>query len=137
MGSIRKEATVHVPVEQAWAALRDVAHPDRLFAGVLRDARLEGDQRTVTFANGMTVRERILDVDEATRRLAYGVMGKFEHHSASMQVIPEGNDRTRFIWIADMLPDDQMQGVSQLMEQGARAFVKNLEAGGLSVVGGR
>lgn len=129
MGSIRKEAAVHVPASEAWASLRDVAHPDRTFAGVLTDARLEGDTRTVTFANGMVVQERILDVDEPTRRIAYGVVGRFDHHSASMQIIPEGQSRCRFIWITDMLPNEQLQGVAQLMEQGTRAFVKNLEAG--------
>jgi hypothetical protein len=128
MGSIRQEATVQVPVEQAWEALRDVAHPDRLFAGVLTDATLEGTHRTVTFANGKVVRERILDVDEANRRVAYGVIEAFEHHSASMQVFAEGQDRCKFIWIADMLPDERMPGVAQLMEQGTRAFVQNLEA---------
>jgi carbon monoxide dehydrogenase subunit G len=136
MGSIRRETTVRVPAESAWAALRDVAHPDQLFAGVLTDASLVGNARTVTFANGMIARERILDVDDATRRVAYCVVGMFEHHSASMQIVPEGEGRCRFIWIADLLPDEQMQMVAPLMEQGTKALVKNLEAGRLSAARG-
>jgi hypothetical protein len=132
MGSIRREATIRVPAEAAWGALRDVAHPDRIFAGVLTDATIAGNARTVTFANGMVARERIIDVDDATRRVAYCVVGMFEHHSASMQVIPEGDGRCRFIWIADMLPDDQMEGVATLMEQGTKALVKNLESSQMS-----
>src|SRR5687767_3840147 len=99
MGSIRREAAVRVSAEEAWAALRDVAHPDQVFAGVLTDASLAGNERTVTFANGMVARERILDVDNAIRRVAYCVVGIFEHHSASMQIVPEGAGRSRFIWI--------------------------------------
>ncbi len=132
MGSIRREATIRVPVETAWAALRDVARPNRLFAGVLTDATIAGNARTVTFANGMVARERIIDVDDATRRVAYCVVGMFEHHSASMQVIPEGEGRCRFIWIADLLPDAQMDGVASLMEQGTKAMVRNLERSELS-----
>lgn len=132
MGSIRKETTVRVPAGEAWAALRDVAHPDQLFAGVLTDAQLDGNKRTVTFANGLVAHEVILDIDDPTRRVAYAVVGVFEHHSASMQVIPEGEGRCRFIWIADMLPDEQMKNVETLMQQGTKALVKNLEAGQLS-----
>ena len=44
---------------------------------------------TVTFANGMVVRERIVDIDQQRRRLCYAVLGDmFEHHSASMQILP-------------------------------------------------
>jgi hypothetical protein len=132
MGSIRREAAIRVPVETSWAALRDVAHPDRLFAGVLTDATIAGNARTVTFANGLVVRERIIDVDDVARRVAYCVVGRFEHHSASIQVIPEGEGRCRFIWITDLLPDEQMEGVALLMDQGTKALVRNLESSRMS-----
>jgi hypothetical protein len=128
MASIRKEAIVHVPAEQAWAALRDVAHPDKVFAGVLTKAHLEGDIREVTFANGMVVKERIVDVDDERRRIAYAVMdGVFEHHSASMEIIPQGADACRFVWITDLLPDDKASMVAPLVDQGSQALVRNLE----------
>jgi hypothetical protein len=58
MASIQKELIIEVDAGRAWSALRDVAHVDRLFAGVLTSACLDGDVRTVTFANGLVVRER-------------------------------------------------------------------------------
>ena len=43
--------------DRAWAALRDVGNAHRAFAGVLTDARLDGDRRVVTFANGVVAKE--------------------------------------------------------------------------------
>ena len=64
MASIHHEQSVEVGVGTAWGALRQVGDAHRLFAPVLADGHLDGDTRTVTFANGMVARERILDVDE-------------------------------------------------------------------------
>ena len=129
MASIYSEKTVRVPVDKAWAALSDIANPHRLFAGVLTDAKIDGKVRTVTFANGMVAQERIIDVDGKRRRVAYTVLGDmFEHHSASMEIVPDGPDRCRFIWTTDLLPDDRVQMVAPLMEQGAQALVRTLES---------
>jgi hypothetical protein len=128
MASIHSEKVVQVPAGEAWRALRDIANPHHVFAGVLTDARLEGDVRTVTFANGMVAQERIVDVDDWDRRLAYTVVGDmFEHHSASMQIVPEGAHRCRFVWTTDLLPDEAAKTVAPLVEQGAQALVRNLE----------
>lgn len=128
MASIRREETIQVSAEQAWAKLRDVGSPHHLFAPVLVDGRIDGDIRTVTFADGMVVRERIVDLDEEGRRVAYAVIdGMFEHHSASMQIIPDGAGRCRFVWISDFLPNESMQLVAPLVEAGSLALVRNLE----------
>jgi hypothetical protein len=129
MASIHHEKIVRVPADKAWAALRDVAHPHDLFAGVLTDAHIDGDVRTVTFANGMVAQERIIDVDDRRRRVAYTVLGDmFEHHSAAMEIVPDGPDRSRFIWTTDLLPAERVQMVRPLVEQGAEALARNLEA---------
>ena len=129
MASIYCEKTVRVPADKAWAALRDIGNPHRLFAGVLTDARIDGKVRTVTFANGMVAQERIIDVDDRRRRVAYTVLGDmFEHHSASMEIVPDGPDRSRFLWTSDLLPDERVQMVGPLMEQGAQALVRTLES---------
>src|SRR3712207_1283812 len=102
MTTIWHEARLDVAADQAWHALRQTDRAHELFAGVLVDARMEGDVRTVTFANGLVVRERIVTVDDARRRIAYAVIGDlFEHHMASMQILAEGGTGCRFIWITD------------------------------------
>ncbi|MGH6734641.1 MAG: SRPBCC family protein [Methyloceanibacter sp.] len=131
MASIRREEIVEVPADKAWSALRDVGRPHALFADVLVDGSIDGDIRTVTFANGMVVRERIVDIDEASKRVAYAVIdGVFEHHSASMQIVPDGEGRCRFVWVSDFLPNEKMALVAPLVESGATALVRNLETAG-------
>ncbi len=79
---------------------------------------------------GMVARERIADIDNERRRVAYTVIGDmFEHHSASMEIGPVGPGRCRFVWISDFLPNERMAMVAPLVEQGSRALVRSLEAG--------
>jgi hypothetical protein len=128
MGSIWWEEAIAVPAAQAWAALRRVGEAHRLFSPVLTDATMEGDVRTVTFASGMVVRERILSVDETRRRVAYTVLGPmFEHHSASMQIVAVDDASCCFVWITDFLPDGIGSTVEPLVRQGSRALVDNIQ----------
>jgi Polyketide cyclase / dehydrase and lipid transport len=129
MASIHHEIFLEVAAETAWAALRDFGAAHRLFAGVLTDGHLDGDIRTVSFANGMTVREQILDIGEADRRLAYAVIDNvFDHHSASMQIVAAGQGRCRFVWITDFLPAAKGTMVKPLVEQGSAAMKRVLES---------
>ena len=129
MASIRKEIVIDVGAEPAWDALRRVGEPHTLFAPVLTGAAVEGDVRTVHFANGMVVRERILDVDEENRRVAYAVVdpqGMTFHH-ASMQLEIAGPGRCAFVWITDFLPAEAAAALQPLIDQGADALKRNLE----------
>lgn len=129
MASIYKEVAVDVDPETAWSALRRVGEAHKLFAPVLVDGQLNGDTRTVKFANGMVARERILDVDDQKRRVAYTVVdgpGMLYHH-ASMQVVDAGPGRCRFVWITDFLPRGIEGNLTPLIEQGANALKNNLE----------
>jgi hypothetical protein len=129
MASIHREAELNVDAARAWARLRAVGDAHKLFAPVLVDGKLDGDTRTVRFANGMVVQERILDVDEERRRVAYTVLdapGVTFHH-ASMQIVDAGPGRCRFIWITDLLPGEARDAIAPLVEEGTRALQTNLE----------
>ena len=129
MTSIHREELIHRSAAEAWSMLRHPGDAAALFAPVLTDSSLEGDIRTVTFADGKVVRERIVDLDDQRRRLSYTVLGDmFEHHSASMQIVPVDDLTCRFVWISDLLPDDRAALVGPLMEQGSKALVANIEA---------
>ena len=128
MSAIWWEETIAVPAEIAWASLRRVDLAHELFAPVLVDGSISGEVRTVTFANGMVVRERIVDVDEARRRISYAVLdGVFEHHNASMQIVPVDAESCRFVWITDFLPAEKADMVKPLVEQGSKALAGNIE----------
>ena len=130
MSSIWWEEMIAVPAEIGWASLRRVDRAHELFSPVLVDGRISGDIRTVTFANGLVVRERIVDVDEARQRICYTVLdGVFEHHSASMQIVPIDAKTCRFVWITDFLPAEKGDMVKPLVEQGSKALARNIERG--------
>ena len=128
MATIHKEFIVGVPVHAAWDVVRDVGEVHRRLApGILLDAKLDGDARVVTFANGLVARELIVTVDDEARRLAYAsVGGRAKHHNSSMQVFPHG-DETRFVWITDVLPDELAESIRSLVEQGSAIMKRTLE----------
>jgi len=130
MASIRIERIVHAPAEQVWDAIRDVGGlHTRLVPGFVVDTVLEGDARLVTFGNGMTAREIIVDLDDARRRFAYSVRTEtLSHHSATNEVFDEGEGRCRFVWVADLLPDAAAPAVEQMMDRGADVLKATMEA---------
>jgi hypothetical protein len=129
VASIQQRTELAVSADTAWAAMRAVGDAHTLFAPVLEDANLQGDTRTVRFANGMVLHERILNVDEATRRVAYTALDGpgMTYHHASMQIVDDGPGRSTFVWITDFLPADVAGALAPLIEQGTRALKANLE----------
>ena len=129
MASIHHQVAVEVSTDKAWAALRVVGEAHKLFAPVLVDGRLEGDIRTVRFANGMVLRERIIDIDDDRRRVAYSALDApgLTFHHASMQIVEAGPGRCQFVWITDFLPAEARNNLLPLIEQGTSALKKNLE----------
>jgi uncharacterized protein YndB with AHSA1/START domain len=130
MASIRKEITIDASPEDVWAAVRDWgALHERLVPGFVVDTRLDGEDRIVTFFNGATVRELLVDLDDDARRLVWSVVdGPYTHHNASTQVFPDDEGGTRFVWIADLLPDALAERTDALMGQGTSVVKKTLEA---------
>ena len=130
MASIHREVSIDADPDAVWDALRDVgAVHQRLAPGFVTDVRLEEGARVVTFGNGMVARELIVDVDDNARRLAWSVVGgRMTHHNASAQVFSENENRTRFVWIADLLPHEMAPAITQMIEQGLAVIKRTLEA---------
>ena len=131
MASIRKEMSLRARLEAVWDAVRDVgAIHTRLAPDFVTDTRLERDARIVTFANGMTAKELIVDVDDQARRLVWAVVeGRPRHHNGSIQIFPEG-EGCRLIWIADLLPNELAPAISGMMQHGMEAMKRKLDGGG-------
>jgi carbon monoxide dehydrogenase subunit G len=129
MASIEREISIAAHPDLVWDALRDVgAIHRRLAPGFVTDVKLEPGARVVTFGNGMVVRELILSVDERRRRVAWSATGgRLTHHNASAQVFATGDGHTRFVWIADILPDELEPAIAGLIEQGLQAIKRTLE----------
>jgi hypothetical protein len=134
MASILKEIIIEALPEKVWDAVRDVGSVHkRLAVGFVTDTRLDEEARIVSFANGMVVRELIVDIDDKARRIAYAVVGgRFKHHNASMQILAEGAERARLVWITDLLPNELAGPIGDMVEQGAEVMKKTLEVGSAS-----
>ena len=130
MASIRREISLQAAPDTVWAAVRDIgAIHERLCPGFVVNTVLEEGARLVTFGNGMVVREVIVDLDEAARRLVWSARSeRLAHHNASMQVFDEGNGRSRAVWTCDLLPHEAAPGVAAMIDQGMAAMKKMLEA---------
>lgn len=130
MASIRNEIAVHRPAGLVWDAIRDVGAIDkRLVPGFVVGCRLEGDSRYLTFGNGMTIREIIVAVDDATMRHAWSARGEpFTHHNASIQVFAEGESACRLVWIADVMPHEVATAISGMIVQGLEVMKATLES---------
>ena len=129
MASVHREIVIRRPLADVWDALADVgALHTRLAPGFVADCRLEPGARIVTFANGMVARELIVDVDPERRRVAWSVVGgRLSHHNASAQVFAEGSGATRFVWIADFLPDEHAAAIATMIDHGMTAIKRHLD----------
>ena len=128
MASIHKDISIDASPGDVWDAVRDFgAVHTRLAPGFVVDSRLDGDTRIVTFANGNVAREQLVDCDEARRRLVYAIANeRVSHYSASVQVIADGETRSRLIWIVDVLPNAIAPYIDGQMDLGAAAVQKSL-----------
>lgn len=131
MASIRNEIPLAASAEAVWGALRDFGELHRrLVPGFVTDCRIDGDARVVTFANGMTARELLVDCDDKTRRLAYAIVGgRATHYGASAQVFEAGPDACRLLWIIDLLPNELAGPIAAMAAQGGEAMKRHFGAG--------
>jgi hypothetical protein len=127
MASIHKDIPIDAPAHEVWDAVRDFgAVHTRLAPGFVIDTKLDGESRIVTFANGMVARELLVDCDDERRRLVYAVISeRVTQHSASIQIVADGETRCRMIWITDLLPHTIAPYVSSQMDLGAAAVQKS------------
>src|ERR1700749_4393738 len=130
MASIHKDIPIDAPAHEVWDAVRDFgALHTRLVPGFVLDTKLDGDVRIVTFANGTVAREQLVGSDDARQRPAYTIARvRVKKHSASVQIVADGEANCRMLWTTDVLPHEIAPYISGQMDQGAaavqRAFAK-------------
>lgn len=131
MASIHKEFVVDAAPDQVWDVLADFgAVHQRLAPGFVTDTRLDADTRTVAFADGTIVTERLVDLDPASRRVAYSIVGGHlhpAHHHASMQALPAENGKTLFVWHTDVLPETLVAPIAESVDRGSTVIQRALE----------
>ncbi|WP_454195544.1 SRPBCC family protein [Nocardia sp. Marseille-Q1738] len=134
MASIHKEFVADATPDEVWDVLSDFgAVHERLAPGFVTGTQLNADIRTVTFADGTVVCERLVDLDPLSRRVAYTNVGGSlhpSHHHASMQALPEKGGRTLVVWHTDVLPDALAAPIAEFVEHGSTVMCRALMLGG-------
>lgn len=131
MASVHRTIHIHAPATRVRNALEDVgALHTRLVPGFVLDCSLDGETRSVTFANGIKAKELIVDVNSGLMRVSWAAVGgRLTHHNASAQVIPSGDESCDVVWIADLLPHEMAAPIAAMIEQGLMAMKKFQESG--------
>ena len=124
MASIHKDILIDAPAHDVWDAVRDFgALHRRLVPGFVLNTKLDGEARIVSFANGTVARELLVDCDDARRRLVYAAISeRVKQHSASVQVIADGETRCRLLWTVDVLPHEIAPYIDAQMDHAAGAM---------------
>jgi hypothetical protein len=90
---------------------------------------LDGPVRTITFADGFTVKEQLVTSDDELHRLTYSATGgRAQHHNAALQLSSLGDCLTHFIWVTDILPSDAKNSIEKMVEIGITAIQNTLES---------
>jgi carbon monoxide dehydrogenase subunit G len=130
MALLRTEISIAAGPADVWDVIRDfAAGPLRMAPGFVVGCEADADVRVVTFADGVVVHERFVELDDAERRIVYGVVGgsvQPDHDTAQMQVVPEDGG-CRFIWTRELRPDELAPGFQVAMDRGAEVIKRTLE----------
>lgn len=129
MATLRREIPVLDGAASVWQSLRDFGQVHTKVApGFLTGLEMDNGDRIVTFFNGLVARERLVTLDDETRRLVYAVVeGRASHYNAAVQVLPEA-DGCRVIWTIDLLPDELAPAIGAMMDKAAESMTKALSA---------
>ena len=131
MASIQKEIMSASSADDVWDAVRDFgAVHMRLAPGFVTEAVMDGDSRLVTFSNGTSAREILVDCDDVKQRLVYAIVSeRIRQHSASVQIYEAGDKQSKFVWTVDVLPNEIAPYISGQMDLSIAAMKKRLENG--------
>lgn len=134
MASLIRETIIDTDPAHAWDALADFGRVDtRLASGFVTSCTEdEPGVRTLRFVTGAVAREVLVGLDATARRLAYTVTDSplgATHYNGAAQIVAE-DGRTRFVWVADVLPDELTEALGPLMDHGIQAIKATLERSG-------
>jgi carbon monoxide dehydrogenase subunit G len=105
MASGSVECELKVSADEAWGAVGDFAGVDKIFPD-LESLEIEGDDRVLGMF-GMKIRERLVERDDANRRLVYSIVDgvPVDSHQGIITV-EEVGDGSKVIWAYEVTPDE-------------------------------
>lgn len=115
MADAQAEITIDASPEVTWTIVRDFHGLAEWMPGI-DESVAEGDDRVLSMM-GMSIRERLVALDEDGKAITYSIVegAPVESHEATITVIEEG-DGCRVVWSVTATPDEMaglMQGIYQ------------------------
>lgn len=103
-GTIRHEIRIHRPADTVWKLAGDASRLHEWFPGIV-DCTVDGDQRTIVTASGISMPEEILVCDDVQRRFQYRLkMPMFTHHRGTIDVIDLHDDTCLAVYSTEADP---------------------------------
>jgi carbon monoxide dehydrogenase subunit G len=122
MATATAELTMSATPDAVWAILRDYHGLDTWMPGIEK-SETDGDDRVLSMM-GMTIRERLVKMDEDGKSVSYSIVDgvPIESHEATITVFP-ADGGSRVTWDVTATPDE-MAGLMQGMYQQALESLK-------------
>lgn len=132
MASVVHDIRIAADPGEVWDAVRDFGALHRRVApGLVTDTVIDDGPplaRIVSFADGTVLRELIVAVDDARRRLVWAIDGPpVDHHNGALQVFDDAGG-SRVVWTADVLPAALAEPFGNLMQHGLATMKTTLES---------
>ncbi len=127
MATITKTIPAKSGAVAAWQKISDIGAVDKL-VDMIAACSLEGDTRVCTLPDGQEIKERIITVDEAAKRVVYTVTDgplPLEFHCASVQVTG-ATGQAQVVWTVDVKPDEIAAPLGEMMDAAAQSMAKIL-----------
>ena len=130
MASIRTEFVIEADAARVWKTVGNWENgPADMARGHVVSSRAEGacPRRDL---RRRVARERLVTLDDETRRIVYSVIGdtvRPDHDNAVMHIVEDGEDRCRFVWSRDVLPDELAQPLLAAMREAGPVIKRTLE----------
>lgn len=129
MARIEKTITIDRPPDDVWSVVSDFGAISSWFPAIAASSFADGI-RECTLEGGGTLREEIVDRDDAGRRYTYRITASslpLDHHHASMTVHGEGSG-SLVTWVTEVRPDELAEAMAPVFEDGMKGLKARLEA---------
>ncbi len=105
MATMRQSVFIERAADEVWNLLRDPASVTTWFPQ-MTDVNIDGTERRITLASGLTLIETIVSNRDDLRRFQYRLTGPLpiETHLGTIDVIADGDNRCVVVYSTDVIP---------------------------------
>ena len=127
MTRVSRRIIIHAPADAIWRLISDFGAAGQHLPGIVRctvEGAGVGALRTLTHADGSTIVERLEALNEAARRLSYGLLTDtpFGHCLTTVAVRGQSPYQAELVWSAAFEPDGlPASEAAELMEEALAA----------------